>query len=385
MSSTTLSLIVPDLIDPVPYLKELPSQDLPELPVFSSFLSRGKLINSDICDHSNNNFYNCLLNHFSLQTHFPQLPIASLSYYFDIKSFDTKSFDTKSIVESDTDNFPPLEELKDKWLMRLDPCFMVADRDQLVLAKTGNLDISLQEAEQLVEEVNQFFSQFDDDSFWTIKVISPERWYLISDKPISIEMVPPERALGQALKSYLFSGDTEENRYWLNLFNEFQMILHQSNINKQRRENNKVPINSVWFWGQDNNIDLVNSLAVKENTMGNIVVYTDNIIAQGLALVNGGTYSQVPDNYLSASNDIGQHITYVIDDFSRAIQNKDIFNWVGLLQQFEKNYLIPILSDLNSGRISQLELVSPTGKKLLVTKKLIRRWWRKNKKFHLFF
>lgn len=376
MSSTTLCLIVPDLIDPVAFLKELPAQDLPELPVFSRFLSRGKHVNPDSLDYSNNNLYSCLLKQFSLQNHFSELPVTSLSYFFD----------TKKAVESKTKhNFPSLVDLNNKWLMRVDPCFMVADRDQLVLAKTGNLDISLQEAELLVKDINHFYDQFDDDKFWTLKAVSPERWYLISDKPIKIQTIPPEKVIGQSLKSYLFSGNTNDNKYWLNLFNEFQMILHQSKINKQRQENNKLPVNSVWFWGADNGAELLNSFFIKGDALTSAKVYTNNTIAQGLTLINQGSYYQVPEVYKSVTSDAGQHSVYIIDDFSRAIQNKDVFQWVGLLERFEKNYLIPLLDDINAGNIAQLELISPTGKKLLVTKKLLKCWWRKNKNFEYFF
>ncbi|MCU7831849.1 MAG: hypothetical protein KZQ56_04405 [gamma proteobacterium symbiont of Lucinoma myriamae] len=126
MSKTTLRLIVPGLIDSVPYLKELPEQDLPELPVLSSFLSRGKYISPDTYDNSNNNLYTCLLDQFPLQIHFHQPPIASLSYYYDLKSKDLKSKDLKSKdlkskdfkhEGNDNEYLLSLEALKDKWLM----------------------------------------------------------------------------------------------------------------------------------------------------------------------------------------------------------------------------------------------------------------------------
>ncbi|MCU7939850.1 MAG: hypothetical protein KZQ64_10095 [gamma proteobacterium symbiont of Bathyaustriella thionipta] len=375
MNRTTLTLIVPGLIDPVPYLKELPAQDLPELPAFSTFLSRGRHLIPDIFDHSNTNFYRCLIDHLSIQTHCSQTPVASLSYLYDFK---------KISEEHDQTNLLCVEDLNDKWIMRVDPCFMMPDRDQLILAKTGNLGISLKEANQYVDEINHFFSQFDEDHFWTLKMMSADRWYLISDKPINIESVPPEKVLGQPVKSYLFSGKTEENRYWLNLFNEFQMILHQSHINKQRRENNKSPVNSVWFWGQDNCYDAVNNCAAKETSTAKLMLYSDNITMQALSVCGGGEYAYIPDNYQHLTTGVEQHVVYFIDDFYRAILNKDIFNWVGFLEQFEKNYLQPILDDINTGKMYQLELVSPTGMKLLVTKKLLRRWWRKNKKFYSF-
>lgn len=370
MRSTTLSLIVPDLIDPVPSLQQLPAQDLPDLPVFSLFLSRGRRIIPDVYDNGSNNFYTCLLRQLSSKTDFPRPPIASVSYYYDTQTFKHEPF-------------PSLTDLKDKWIMRIDPCYMVADRDQLVLAKTGDLDLSLHEAQQLVEEINQFYGQFDD-TFWTLIVISPQRWYLISDKAIHIETTPPEKVIGRSLKSYLFSGTKEEKKYWLQLFNEFQMIFHQSSINKHRLKNNKIPINSVWFWGQDDQLIQVNSMSESSSLTADRVVYTDKVFAQGLALLTGSCFNQVPEQYLSETKNSGKENVYIIGDFAHAMLNQDVFNWVGLVQQFEQNYLKPILNDINSGKISQLELLSPTGSKLIVTRKLLRRWWRKKKKYNLF-
>lgn len=379
MSKTSLRLIVPGLIDPVPYLKQLPAQDLPELPVFSRFLSRGKFISPETYDNSNNNLYTCMFEQYPLPGHFLQPPIASLSYYNDFISHDLKSRDLKSEGNNNED-FLSFEALKDKWIMRLDPCFMVPDRDQLVLAQIGNFDISLQESQQLVDEINQFYNDFEDDNFWTIKVISAERWYLISDRPIHIETVPPEKVMGQSVKSYLFSANTKENRYWLNLFNEFQMILHQSPVNKFRRKNNKIPINSVWFWGQNEN-----SFFDKGNIDNDIMLYANNPVAHGMTRISGSKCYSVPDNYSLISNADGENVICILDDFSRAIQNNDIFSWVGVLQQFETNYLQDILKDLNTGKLFSLEMVSPTGRQLVVTKKLLRRWWRKNENFSSFY
>ena len=226
--------------------------------------------------------------------------------------------------------------LNNQWVMRIDPCFMVADRDQLVLANIGNMDLSLQEAKQLAEEIKQFYRQYDEAIFWDIEVLSAKRWYLISEKPINIDTVPPEKVLGQSIKPYLFRANNKEQREWLNLFNEFQMILHQSPINKIRQKNNKAPINSLWFWGQSEYC----SLESEQNK--SLMVYSHNSVAQGLAFIHGGHYADLPEYYVTGSA-MDQDCLYIIDDFSRALQNKDIFQWVGLLEVFEKNYLIPIL------------------------------------------
>jgi len=384
-TSCSLKLIVPDLIEPVPYLSELPAKELPELPLFSKMLSRGhflntKLLNPVPLETEHNQFYSCLIKELSDQKYPDSIPIASLSLLSDLSQQQNRH----------EPNFLTAEQLKDKWIMRADPCYLVADRDQLVLAKMGSFDISLDEAKQFENEINEFFSQFDEDQFWKLKVVSPESWYIISDRPIRIQSIPPENALGQPIKSFLFNhgvenskiSNNEDTGHWLNLFNEIQMILHQSDVNKKRKLEKKIPINSLWFWGGGAGIDInLNHLGDRSKTL----VYSEHSFAKSLCQLNQQKCYPLSEKFeLPSSVGEADKIIYVIDDFSRAIKNKDIFSWVGLLVQFEENYLTALLEEIKKGKLSQIEIVSPSGKKLLISKGHLRRWWKKKLKFHEF-
>ncbi|MCU7836829.1 MAG: hypothetical protein KZQ83_16460 [gamma proteobacterium symbiont of Taylorina sp.] len=357
MSDKQVSLIVPDLFDPVPDLKQLPASELPELTAFSTLLSRGTLTKKII---PYNDYYSCLFNElgYSHQNNATQLPIAGFSYLFDIKTSTTKHCLKKNV-----------------WIMRADPCFMAPDRDQLLLAET-KISISQDEAEQLVSEINQFYQDIAEEYFWQLVFISPQRWYIVSDKAINLHSTAPEKVLMQPLKSFLYSG--EDSQHWINLSNEFQMILHQSSVNKERQKQGKIPVNSIWFWGAGESIDNIDNV---QNEQSNVLIYTDNIIAKGLCQLNHYSYADLSGGYLLSEQ---QHVIYIIDDFMQAAQNRDIFSRVGLLQQFEKQYLEPLLKDIKSGKITEVQLISPTGKRLLFTKKLIKRWWKRIKPYHTF-
>ncbi len=378
-TSKTIRFIIPGLLDPVPYLDQLPAQELPELPVLSKMLSRGELLIPEVIDNHQDNFYSCLLEEIT-KTKNPgssneQPSIAGLSYLLD------------------SDHLTTSENSEKKWIMRADPSFMVADRDQLVLANTGSLGISLYEAKSLVDEINQFFDSYEEENFWTLKCVTSERWYIISDKPINIQSIPPENALGQSIKSFLFSHDVSNqtmtneqllkqkvNKYWLNLFNEMQMILHQSPINKKRIAEKKLPVNSLWFWGAGKIIDDFSSLRK------DVTLYSDHPFVQNLNYTLYGKNFSVPE-YLSgvSSSEIMNHSSIItIESFIQAIRSKDIFSWVGLLEQFENNYLVPLIDNIKSGKISQVEIISPSGIKLLLTKKILKRWWKKNKNYRSF-
>lgn len=374
MQIKKLSIIIPGLIDPVPYLDQIPVSELPELAVFSTLLSRGKCV-SNVIDTSAGNYYNCLFNEFDdyLKTaegslssaEGSQPPIASVSYLVDSLSDDTDSTGVAVV--------------NNKWIMRADPCFMAPDRDQLKLVET-KLELSLAESQQLADEINQFFHDFAQEKFWSLHAASADRWYIVSERPIRISSAPPEKVLLQSVKSFLFKGD--DSQHWINLFNEFQMILHQSSINKKRIKQGRLPVNSVWFWGAGEAID---SPAKQQKEQTKQLVYSDNSVAKGLSLLHNYAYHDCPDRYQLTSQSASEveQVTYIIDDFIRALQNKDVFTWLGLLQQFEKHYLVPILEEIKSGKIAAVELISPAGKKILLTKKLMRRWWKKIKPYHV--
>lgn len=395
-SPCSLTFIVSGLLDPVPYLEQLPAQDLPEIPVFSKMLSRGEFSTPESLDDSDNNFYHCMQHELSsseaIDDVFSQSSIAGLSCAFDIKNLSEAERLNSGVSFNDS--------TAQKWVMRADPSFMAVDRDQLVLAQTSSLDLSISEAKTLADEINQFFNDFEEEKFWTLKALSADRWYIISDKPIRIQSVPPENVLGQFVKSFLFNKEVsdkgeltgnEDSSHWLNLFNEFQMILHQSEVNKKRAEEKKIPVNSLWFWGSGKAIDCSALSSPYSETM----IYSDNFFVQSLSQLSNKKCSALPEKYIPEtyvsrkceqpnSGKTVQQIIYTIDDFNQAIRNKDIFSWIGLLEQFEHNYLVPLIKELDAGQIVQLEFVSPSGTRLLVTKKLLKRWWRKKHKYYSF-
>jgi len=375
---------MPGLLDPVPYLDKLPHQELPELSIFSTILSRGRWSIPESLNDSDNCFYDCLYNQFALnkyvdsesskwqsQSSQKQTAIAAVSLLHDREKYVSEQ--VQPLQDS---------ELNGKWIMRIDPCFMTPDRDQLIMARTQNMAITMPEAQQLVDTINNFFSAFAEERFWKLYALSPDRWYIVSDKAINIHTVPPEKVLGQSLKAYLLSG--EDSQHWLNLFNEMQMILHQSPINKQRLAEKKLPINSVWFWGAGRAVEFSSEIKEASSSALQPLIYTDNIFAKGLARIIRQQERDLPGEYQTVVGNHEREFIYIVEDLMQAVNNRDIFSWVGLLQQFEKRYLQSLLKEIQSGHIKQVEFISPSGTKLFLSRKLLRRWWRRKLPFHAF-
>ncbi|MCK5648405.1 MAG: hypothetical protein KAI22_05950, partial [Gammaproteobacteria bacterium] len=128
----SLTFIVPGLLDPVPYLDQLPVQELPELPVFSKMLSRGKFSTPESLNNDPNNFYHCVLRELIssdvVDDDFLHSSIAGICCFFDVKNL--------SETERLNCGLSFKDSFQEKWIMRADPSFMAVDRDQLVLAQT---------------------------------------------------------------------------------------------------------------------------------------------------------------------------------------------------------------------------------------------------------
>ncbi|HEY6839027.1 MAG TPA: cofactor-independent phosphoglycerate mutase [Geobacteraceae bacterium] len=60
--------------------------------------------------------------------------------------------------------------------------------------------------------------------------------------------VPPHDISGKMIIDYLPKGGGAERL--INLMNSSQMLLVNHPLNKERREHNKLPANSIWLWGQ---------------------------------------------------------------------------------------------------------------------------------------
>lgn len=126
------------------------------------------------------------------------------------------------------------------WL-RADPVYLHLLRDRIVLPQPVMEDISMAEAQAMVEALNQHFS---DLRFY---VPHPQRWYVQLQQPPSLMTSEPFAAVGDDIRQHMPQGD--DGRAWIHLLNEIQMLLHQHPVNQQREDRGEFPINGLWLWG----------------------------------------------------------------------------------------------------------------------------------------
>jgi hypothetical protein len=233
------------------------------------------------------------------------------------------------------------------WL-RADPVYIEATHDRLIMAGSAGLDLGLEEAIALCDEVNE---RLRPEGLQLI-VGAPTRWYCSWPEVPSVPLRPLPDLIGKDLYEYMPAGG--EGRPWRQLLNYVQMILHSSRINEGRRAKGLAVINGLWFWGGGALPPVMPSPFLK--------VWSEDPLVRGLAMNAGMEPLGVPVNaeeWLSRATP-GAHLL-TLDKFP--------------LDAFER-WLAPLRAALRDGRIERLILCATDGSEYHVTRRSLRRGWR---------
>lgn len=129
------------------------------------------------------------------------------------------------------------------WL-RADPVHVRPDINGVRLMAWGNLELSLEEAEEFLQPLRPLFG----DVGYLLSAPVADRWYLMlpAQAPFPAFSTPGE-GLGEDLLAHLPDGI--QARRWRVLLTEAQVVLHNHPRNARRIAQGRLPVNSVWFWG----------------------------------------------------------------------------------------------------------------------------------------
>ncbi len=125
--------------------------------------------------------------------------------------------------------------------IRVSPCYLQADRDQLHLFGPEQLAITPTEAAALITLIQPLMPA-------QLKMEEVDKWHLSLPEQPAVALTALADVNGRAVQVYLPAGEAATS--WIQLWNEIQMVLHECAINTQRIAEGKLPINSVWFWGK---------------------------------------------------------------------------------------------------------------------------------------
>jgi|26BtaG_2_1085354.scaffolds.fasta_scaffold00648_13 hypothetical protein len=215
----------------------------------------------------------------------------------------------------------------------VDPCYLQADRDQLLLFHHG-LDISMDEAEQLIASIQYLF----DDLGASLSINTANQWLLSMPIEPDIELTCVDKVDRRAVTEFLPKG--ADARLWIRLWNEIQMVLFDCPVNQAREAQGKVPINSVWFWGKEKMPD--------EWQTWSHVSGQDETLKQ-LSHYSGSEWLENIDHFTDIQAKHALHLAHFDPD-------KD---WSTQMEVLDKNWLTPIYKALKRFQLDSVHIVIP--------------------------
>mgnify|MGYP001252895916 CR=1 FL=1 len=239
-------------------------------------------------------------------------------------------------------------------LLRADPVFLKADQNRVFLFDATSLDISSDEAEKFIRELNDFYAN-EDISF--ILGTSPNRWYVSGLKKKSLNSKSPIALRGEPIEPKL--SDINGLGGLKTLSTEIQMILHDSNVNKSRVESGKPPVNSMWFWGSQRNLPALSSRRVFVSSCE---------VVKALANSSGqAIYSDYGDVKTSFQEEHVKTLTIIFNPLALELEKKN-----------EAEMFVEVLDDYKRSRIKKITLIDRLGVYSIgVTQRLF--FWRNYK------
>lgn len=191
----------------------------------------------------------------------------------------------------------------------------------------------------LISKLNEYFS-VDGLSF---EYLSSGRIICKSINNLVPEMTPSYSIYGRDVKHFLPEG--EGDKFWLRLFNEVQMFLHEYIKEEDRRFGTQL-LNGFWFWGANNEKD---------------VPLSDDAFIGEVDWLKGFTshhrleYCQLTDIKSSRS----QYFNVVDESLLLASSVGDFDLWLKSLNKIENEILQPLNNLLASGVINKITIQGP--------------------------
>jgi hypothetical protein len=245
----------------------------------------------------------------------------------------------------------------DYWL-RADPVHLRVMRDRIVLADSGVLEISRQEAEALAQSIAKHYGE----AFSPVP-LRPERWYVRFSAAPRLRTTPVSNAAGRDISTHLPQGD--EAGTFRTLVNELQMLLFEHPVNQAREARGELPINSLWLWGGGRK-PVVDRAGVP--------LYTQDAGARAL-----GKFCQADVHTLPSRMELkplSMDGVFLLDQLVSAGQYGDAYGWREAILALEGDWFAPLRKSLRRIDPSGVHLTDPVnGTSLLLTRPDAWKFW----------
>lgn len=241
----------------------------------------------------------------------------------------------------------------DFW-MRADPVHLRIEQNHIMLADSQAFKISLEEAQQITQSLNQNMGHHYDFSLLPLRA---DRWYIRLPHTPQMQTHSLQEVTCRNINNFLPAGN--ESIFWHKIFNEAQMCLHDHPINQQRESRAELPINSIWLWG--------GGILPKSIHSQYTHIWSNNDFAHALALASHTSYSKLPvnadewlSNEISSSNNL-----VILDNLLVHAKYRNAYYWRETLKNLENDWFLPLYQALKTGRINQITIVAVNEDSLL--------------------
>ena len=252
------------------------------------------------------------------------------------------------------------------WKMRADPVVIQPNRDHLLLMGNAGLEISLQEAQQIVQDINSTYA----DTPWTLETLTPKQWIISQEKPQRLKTHSLSEVSGKNINDYLPSGEDEKS--WHVLMNELQMFLHAHPANQHRQMQGLPAVNSLWFWGSGTLPE------VPGNEKPFVQCWSNETISLGLARLSNIPRADLAADakqWLNHAITEGGHFLMIEQLNSDAAKN-DPVEWWSNLVVFNNQWLSPLIDALRQKSIIELNVIDSNGDRYQLTRSSLNKWWK---------
>ena len=228
--------------------------------------------------------------------------------------------------------------------MFIEPVYLKPTSNGLVLYDSYQMALNRHDILTVASLVNDLFSEYS----YEIELPDNERWYLKLPGRPNIKTYDIYQVAGNDIANFLPSGKDEQ--HWIQLFNEIQMRLFDSTINKQREQKGELPINSLWFWGAG---ELPRSLVRKWS-----VVFSDESMVESMCMLSSTECLNLTE--FSKKHDIrdDSEVLIILPDALQSMQYDEPAGWLETIIKIDSDWLQPLMNQLKQGTINHLTVIT---------------------------
>lgn len=247
--------------------------------------------------------------------------------------------------------------------MHADPVHMMADVDHLVLYDSNSLNLTLDEADALLAELNRHFKQ-DGIEF---VLGDAEHWFVRSERPFDVATRRLNDAVMRNVNQLMPVGKGEV--FCKQLLNESQMLLYSNPVNEKRDANGLLTANSLWLWGEG---------SLEGSDRSNVSkCFGDDVLLKGMSNHLGIVCEDVisPEAILSGIKNNDKSVV-VFNDLLTACSYGDVSSWLDSFDSLHERLIEPFISHALKSNL-EIHCYPCNGYRYVIDSKAKYRFWRK--------